>query len=388
MTPITKCRISGSANLIPILNLGHQAMTGIFPKPGESVPSGPLELLWCPDSGLLQLGHSYDRETLFGDNYGYRSGLNAMMVRHLTEKAAQLSRYTEPGNIVLDIGSNDGTLLKAIPKDRIRVGMDPTASKFIRHYENPVVAIPDFFSAERYMAQIGFKARVVSMVACFYDLDNPVEFCREVASIMRPDGVFHIEVADAFRMIEDGVYDGICHEHACYYTMVTLVSVLNRAGFFVRDYGYNDINGGSFWVDAVLTRGHIALSVYEFTLSDLRGFELKVSRHLNELTRLCRDLVARDKTVVGYGASTKFNVVLQAAGIQLPYIADANPDKWGRVTPGTNIPIISEDEMRAMKPDYLLTGPYHFREGIMQRERALHDAGTRFIWPFPEIEVS
>lgn len=402
MTPITRDRLSGSTNLIPVLNLGHQAMTGIFPKPGESVPTGPLELLWCPDSGLLQLGHSYDRELLFGDSYGYRSGLNAMMVKHLTEKAAYLTQFCKPGDVVLDIGSNDGTLLNAMPPNRDRVGMDPTIAKFHQHYGPGVTMIPTFFSACAYLHHIPKPAKVVSMVACFYDLDDPIQFCRDVRSIMRPDGVFHIEVADARVMIEKGLYDGICHEHAVYYTPRTLARVLHAAGFRVDGMEVNSINGGSFNMTASLSdysepEGVMGRS--DFTLSDLRAFERRVGRHVEELFGLLRDLDRLGKSVVGYGASTKFNVVLQALDQRIsgggsllhdyiPCIADANPDKWGRVTPGTNIPIISEAEMRAMRPDYLLVGPYHFRAGIAERERALHDAGTRFIWPFPEIEVS
>ena len=390
MTPITRDRISGSTNLIPVLDLGDQAMTGTFPKPGESVPTGPLELLWCPDSGLLQLSQQYDAEAMFGAGYGYRSGLNAAMVKHLREKAAFLSRYADHGDVVLDIGSNDGTLLNATHPGFERVGMDPTIAKFRDYYAPGVLAIPEFFSAAEYMAQVGRKAKVVSMVACFYDLLDPVGFCCEVASILADGGVFHIEVADAEVMIARGIYDGICHEHACYYTPRVLELALRSAGFRTFYFDKNEVNGGSFNVTASLSVVAGSLTSRRFTLPDLRRFARRVERHKDELQRLLDDLAGRGKRVAGYGASTKFNVVLQYCkldSLSLGYIADVNPDKWGRVTPGSGIPIIPEDEMRADAPDYLLVGPYHFRTGIMQREQALHDAGTRFIFPFPEIEI-
>lgn len=404
MTPITACRLSGSTNLIPILDLGNQAMTGRFPRPGEGVERGPLELVWCPDSGLLQLGHTFDPAKLYGDNYGYRSGLNAAMVKHLGFRAASLARYLEPSDLVLDIGSNDGTLLGQFSGETRRVGMDPTISKFRQFYDGTdIVGVPEFFSAETF-DRLGFpKPKLITAVAMFYDLDDPVGFLREVESVLAPGGVLHIEVADARVMIASGVYDGIVHEHACYYTFETLLQTLHKAGFQSAHAGMNSVNGGSVWIDAYRATEGGKFGWLDTgspsTLSDLRQFERRVIRHSEELHRLLTDLRMRGHSIIGYGASTKFNTVLQfmektsiyrgrlSAHGCLSAIADVNPDKWGCVTPGTNIPIISEAEMRECQPDYLLVGPWHFRNGIMEREKALHDAGTRFIFHMPEIEI-
>lgn len=395
MTPITRCRLSGSTNLLPVLSLGDQAMTGVFPLPGESVPRGPLDLLFCPDSGLLQLAHKFDDSVLFGETYGYRSGLNAMMVKHLTEKAAMLAKAAglKEGDVVVDIGSNDGTFLKALPLGLTRIGVDPLAAKFGKHYYPTDYAIPECFSAESYLGH-GFPlAKLVTATAMFYDLNDPVAFCRDVERILAPGGVFHIEVADARRMIERGIYDGICHEHACYYTPITLVKTLRAARFSVIRWSINNVNGGSVWVNAMRSSeapGEDDPAEWSLTLADLRSFERRVCQHQADLRRLVSDLSRAGKSVVGYGASTKGNVLLQATWgdfTPLPYIADANPEKWGRVTPGTNIPIISEAEMREQRPDYLLVLPFHFREGIMEREKALRETGTRMIFSFPDIEV-
>ena len=194
---LESCRLGGQRNLISVLNLGEQALTGVFPPSAETpVTRGPLELLWCPDSGLLQLGHSFDPQEMYGDNYGYRSGLNASMVQHLSDKVRSLERLVQPrsDDVVLDIGSNDGTTLKAYATAGLqRVGIDPTASKWRQYYPDDIAVVPDFFSGEAYRRVTRRSARIVTSIAMLYDLDDPVGFAREVASILASDGVWHFE---------------------------------------------------------------------------------------------------------------------------------------------------------------------------------------------------
>jgi hypothetical protein len=405
---IERSRIGQSDNLITVLNLGSQELTGVFPKgPAETVTRGPLELVWDPDSGLLQLKHSYEASEMYGDNYGYRSGLNQSMVDHLSSKVAYLEKLAnlKPGDAVLDIGSNDCTLLKAYSVPQIeRVGIDPTGKKFASYYPEDVKLVPDFFSAANYATTKARPAKIITSIAMFYDLDDPVAFARQIKECLADDGLWHFEQSYMPSMLRLNSYDTICHEHLEYYSLGVVQTILDTAGMKVVDVIMNNVNGGSFAVtaakktnsgirtnDAVVNwlleqEGRMGLN----TPKPYRDFEERVFRHREDLTRLIRALRADGKTILGYGASTKGNVVLQFCGFtteDIPAIADVNPEKFGRVTPGTHIPIISEADAHKMNPDYYLVLPWHFKEGILRREKEYLNSGGKFIFPFPEIEI-
>ncbi len=403
---LKNCRLNGSSNLVSVLSLGDQALTGVFPRSSEqSVTSGPLELVWCPDSGLLQLGHSYDTSEMYGDNYGYRSGLNQSMVRHLTQKVAMLERVSglQSGDTVLDIGSNDATSLKAYSVSGLkRVGMDPTGSKFSQYYTDDITLVPDFFSADAFL-KVASKAKVVTSIAMFYDLEAPVSFAQQVAEVLAKDGIWHLEQSYMPSMLRTCSYDTICHEHLEYYSLDVLRKIMDAAGLRIISVKMNAINGGSFAVSVAHKNSPLVSDTPTIdwllgqeermglnTSRPYRDFEERVYRHRNDLTRLLKGLRAAGRRILGYGASTKGNVVLQFCGIGpdlVEAIAEVNPDKFGAVTPGTHIPIISETEARAMNPDYFLVLPWHFKEGIVQREQQFLSSGGKMIFPFPEIEI-
>jgi hypothetical protein len=405
---ITQCRISGSRNLVPVLSLGIQKLTGVFPSSSSAeLTEGPLELVWCPDSGLLQLRHSYPLDEMYGMDYGYRSGLNQSMVRHLTSKARYLQRLRtlSAGELVVDIGSNDATLLRAYEVEGLdRVGIDPTGVKFRSFYSDGISLIAEFFSAERYRAQFGDrKASIVTSIAMFYDLEAPMTFVRDVASILSEDGIWHFEQSYMPSMLRMNSYDTICHEHLEYYSLGPIVRMLDRCGLRLLDVQMNAVNGGSFAASAV-KRGSTLRSntrVIEWLLGQeermglhtprpFRQFEERVFEHRADLVRLVRSIRADGLTIAGYGASTKGNVLLQFCGFgpdDIALIAEVNPDKFGRYTPGTGIPIVSETEARAMKPDYFLVLPWHFKDGILAREAEYLSQGGRMIFPLPEIEI-
>lgn len=406
-TRISKCRVSGASDLISVLSLGRQALTGVFPRSVEErVTVGPLELLWSPSSGLLQLAHSYDAAEMYGANYGYRSGLNASMVAHLTAKIRGLEAGfgLEPGDVALDIGSNDATSLKAYrTADVKRIGVDPTGEKFRAHYDDDIALVPDFFSAETYDRATRKRAKIITSIAMFYDLEDPVAFARDVARCLAPDGVWHFEQSYMPSMLRMCSYDTICHEHIEYYSLGVVRKVLEAADLKILDVQMNAVNGGSFAVtaahrssarpsnDAVVSwlleqEERMGLG----TPRPFRDFEERVYRHREDLTRLLGALVGDGKRVLGYGASTKGNVVLQFCGIGpelVPAIAEVNEDKFGAYTPGTHIPIVSEAEARASEPDYFLVLPWHFKEGIIRREQEFLQRGGKMIFPFPEIEI-
>lgn len=405
---ISRCRVSGSNHLVSVLDLGTQALTGVFPKSAtQPVSSGPLELVWCPDSGLLQLKHSYDPSEMYGENYGYRSGLNQSMVDHLTNKVRYLERLANPtaGDVVLDIGSNDCTTLKAYSVSGLeRIGIDPTGKKFAEYYPADVQLVPDFFSAKAFRSVTDKPAKIVSSIAMFYDLEAPIQFAKEIEQVLAEDGVWHFEQSYMPSMLRLNSYDTICHEHLEYYSLGVVQKILDAANLKLIDVVMNNVNGGSFAVTAAKRSNSSLkpnLAVINWLLEQeermglntpkpFRDFEERVFRHRDDLTRLIRSLNADGKKVYGYGASTKGNVVLQFCGLtaaDIPVIAEVNTEKFGRVTPGTHIPIISEAEARQMKPDYFLVLPWHFKDGILRREKEYLAAGGKFIFPFPEIEI-
>ena len=378
-----------------------------FRAPGsDKITSGPLDLVWCPASGLLQLSHSYDFAEMYGENYGYRSGLNQAMVRHLSMKTHHLERLYSPraGDVILDIGSNDATLLKSYKTAGLqRIGIDPTAAKFKTFYGDDIALVPDFFSAAGYRRTGAKPAKIVTSIAMFYDLDDPVQFAREVHDVLADDGIWHFEQSYMPSMLRLCSYDTICHEHLEYYSLGVVAQILDRADFVVVDVQMNAVNGGSFAVTAAKRGRGLPANriVTDWILEQeerlglgtprpYRDFEERVFKHREDLRRLLHALTADGKKIVGYGASTKGNVVLQFCGItekEVIAIAEVNEDKFGAYTPGTHIPIISEAEARAMQPDYFLVLPWHFKDAIVQRESAFLASGGRMIFPFPEIEI-
>ena len=404
---ISKCRISGSSNLKTILNLGNQSLTGVFPKiSNQKITKGPLELVWCPDSGLVQLKHSYNPSEMYGLNYGYRSGLNNSMVQHLKFKVDRLTTKVKLDDldIILDIGSNDGTLLNSYNNKNIhRIGMDPTAGKFRQYYDENILVIEDFFSKDKFFESSKNKAKIITSIAMFYDLEDPSTFVQEISEVLTDDGIWHFEQSYLPTMLRMNSYDTVCHEHIEYYSLSVIYKLLAKHNLRIIDVELNSVNGGSFAVTAVkenslyLGNGEIVNWLLEQedrmglnTLRPYQAFAKRVSQHREDLRNLIIGIRNAGKSVVGYGASTKGNVLLQFCELgpsEISCIAEVNPEKFGAYTPGSNIPILSEKEVRAKKPDYMLVLPWHFRDGILQREKEFLKSGGRLIFPLPEIEI-
>lgn len=411
---IFECRICGNPNLQSLLDLGTQALSGVFPKSRDDVvPVAPLHLVKCAEDevenacGLAQLKHSYNPNALYSLNYGYRSGLNASMVAHLQSKAEKIRRTVSlpRGSLVLDIGSNDCTLLRAMDQPEIDlVGIDPTGEKFKQFYPPHIQLIPDFFSASRFRREFGQrKAKVITSIAMFYDLERPLKFMREIAEILADDGIWVFEQSYLPSMLDMNSYDTICQEHLEYYSLKQVKYMTDRAGLKILEIELNNINGGSFSVVAAQTASafpqneeRVTEMLGEESRRGLRGLKIydrfreRVFQHREELRRVVYNSVESGQKLLGYGASTKGNVILQFCGFgpkEVPFIAEVNPDKFGCFTPQTLIPIISEEEARAMKPDGFLVLPWHFRDHILSRERSFLESGGKLIFPLPEPEI-
>jgi len=305
--------------------------------------------------------------------------------------------------VIVDIGSNDATFLKAFRSDARRIGVDPTGSKFGEHYDG-VELVPEFFSAEVVEPTLnGMRPRLVTSIAMFYDLESPKAFVRDVERILADDGVWHFEQSYMPSMLRTTAYDTICHEHLEFYSFEVVKHLLESCGMKVLEVEMNDVNGGSFAVSASkrhaphtpnypvidwLLRQEAEMGLN--TPAPFREFERKVFEHRAQLLELIEAIVGSGKTILGYGASTKGNVLLQFCNITeelIPAIAEINPDKFGCFTPGTEIPIISEKEAAAMQPDYYLVLPWHFKHSIVQRERDFRLRGGKLIFPLPEIAI-
>lgn len=406
---VDQCRICGSQELVQILNLGEQALTGVFPKSvTQHVPIGPLELVKCGDGcGLVQLHHSYSADEMYGDNYGYRSGLNNSMVKHLHRRVEEARSRVElnAGDIVLDIGSNDCTTLRAYGDNGYKLlGIDPSGSKFQEYYPEYATLVPDFFNKETFQSQCGNeKAKIVTSIAMFYDLEDPTEFMRDVYSCLDNEGIWIFEQSYLPLMVERNAYDTVCHEHVSYYGLKQIKWMTDRVGFKILDVELNDINGGSFCVTVAKSGSkHVANTsrVEELLQQEhddgYNGWEVynefrdRVFEHRDDLKSLLRKLNAAGNHVCGYGASTKGNVVLQFCDIttkEIAGIAEVNQEKYGAFTPYNYIPIASEADIKAEYPDYMMVLPWHFRDNILKREQAYLAAGGNLIFPLPELEV-
>lgn len=405
---INKCRICGNTQLECVLDLGEQMLTGVFPRAKDAkVTTGPLRLVKCTGSdqvcGLLQMEHSYDLVEMYGENYGYRSGLNASMVAHLHDKVRKILNRVDlrAGDLVVDIGSNDSTTLQAYPSvGPILVGIDPTGVKFHSYYPQHIGLIPDFFSAalvqERFPEK---KARVVTSFSMFYDLETPMAFMQEVHDVLADDGVWVFEQSYMPTMLDTNSYDTVCHEHLEFYALRQIKWMADRVGFKILDVEFNDVNGGSFSITVAKALGNqeVIPAVQKIldderikgleTLAPYRAFAERAASTKRDLLAFIKTARAEGKTVAALGASTKGNVLLQYCGLteaDVTFVGEVNTEKFGCFTPGTWIPIIPEVELLAKKPDYVLVLPWHFRRFFVENKKF---SGMSLVFPLPYVEV-
>lgn len=412
--PTDHCRICGSEDLEPVISLGKQYIASIFV--GNDIPAiieqpYPLELVRCSGKnacGLVQLKHSINPNVMYND-YGYRSGTNELMRENLRGIVRKIESIVtlKAGDIVLDIGCNDGTLLESFKEEElVRVGIDPAENVIQAAIQKGFLGITDYFSHAAFARVFpDKKARVVTSIAMFYDLEDPSSFIKDVSDIMTDDGLWVIELSYLPTMLAKRAFDTICHEHLEYYGLRQIEWMLERNGLRVHEVEFNDVNGGSF---RLFIRKEIfgpPSSQQEKALQQLRQketdlglmseqpykkFREETENIRQEISDLLRKIKRDGKSVHVYGASTKGNTILQYCGIDsriISYAADRNPEKWGRHTLGTNIPIISEEESRKMKPDYYLVLPWHFFSNFIHREEKFLKEGGRFILPLPEVQV-
>ena len=401
---INNCRTCNSKELTEVFNLGNQKLTGVFLENEEDLQSGQVSLVFCEKCSLLQMKQTYNSDLMYGDSYGYRTGLNNSMVTHVQEKYKLLEKkYLNLNSVIVDIGSNDSTGLKSYDQlSHKLVGIDPTAKKFLNYYDTNITVIPNFFSANKYFEVLNRSADLVTSLSMFYDLPDPIGFAKDVETILSNNGIWHLEQSYAPTMVKNLAYDTICQEHVEFYTLKSLLFIMNSADLKIIDLSFNNINGGSI----ALTVAKKNSKYYESELISpileieneldvnssayYKDFFVNSREHAGMIKNLLVKLKKSGKKIFGYGASTKGNVFLQFADINsdlIDCIVEVNQDKYGKVTPGSKIPIISEKEGEKLKPDYYLVLPWHFKESIISRSTDILNRGAKFIFPNPTIEI-
>ena len=404
---MSTCRLNSDSPLINVVDLGTHSLCGNFPASrSEQIGRFPLSLGLSTQTGLLQLTESPSLEDMYGMNYGYRSSLNKSMVAHLSSKVEYLMTFIDDKMplTVLDIGSNDGTLLSFYPKSFTKIGIDPTIKKFKEYYNDDIITCSEFFTSSTFSkVSPSNKADIITSISMFYDLPDPVDFVSQVKDVLSKNGIWHFEQSYMPSMLRTNSYDTICHEHLEYYSLQVVQDILAKCNMRIIDVSFNSINGGSFAVTAshddskydsnrplidwmLSMENRMKLN----TPTPYRLFEDKAYAHKQDLSELLKSLNMSHQTVAGYGASTKGNVILQFCELTTDLIfgiAEVNPDKYNKFTPGQYIPIHSEEDIKSQNPDYMLVLPWHFRNSIIQREQDFLRNGGKLIFPLPEIEI-
>lgn len=398
------CRSCESKKLVDIISFGKIYLSD-FVTDNTKPAKAPLSLIMCRNCFLLQLKHTTPQSLLYTEHYGYKSGINQTMQTELkgiaTECLARVDKAPKELTVV-DIGANDGTLLKSYPKSVERIAVEPIKKLAKICKENADVVINDFFNYEAYEKKLGDKkADIVTVISSFYDMEEPNVFINDVKKVLKEDGILIIQQNYLVKMLTQNAFDNVVHEHLEYYSLLSLQNLLKRHGLEVFDLELRELNGGSFRT-YICAEGQrpISVAVYEqMQLEKMISLHRKkiytdfakgIRAVKKEVYDFVKTQVKDGKKVYVYGASTRGNTLLQYFDLDHKLIAKAverNPEKWGKKIASVGIPIISEEQAREEKPDYMLVLPWFFKDEFLKREKAYLKSGGHFIFPLPRMEI-
>ena len=396
-----KCKNCNKRNLIKIVKIGKQPLSGFFyKKKKKNLKKFSLDLFKCSDCDLVQLNNKVKISKMYGAHYGYQTSISKLMIDHLKEKAQRLkkSKIIQKQNKILDIGSNDASFLRLIGNNFDLYGIDPSAKKFKKYYKG-IKLIPNFFSKKNVIKSIknpDIKFDLISSFAIFYDVENPNSFCEDIHSLLNDDGIWICEFSYLPLMLKNLTFDQICHEHLMYYSLSVFDKILKKNNLRIIDVKLNEINGGS--IEVIISKNTSKRASRLKLINQLKNDEKKINKNSYKnfsirVSKVKNDLnffVRKNKSIIGYGASTKGNVILNLSKLdekRIKYICDENKKKHGKFTPGSNIKIISKDEMRKMKPKYLLVLIWSFRPEIIKQELNFLKRGGSLIFYLPKFHI-
>lgn len=376
-----------------------------FVKSNQKPKSFPLQLILCKNCFLVQLDYTAPAKYLYTERYGYKSGINQTMQNELKEIAQESFKKINRnrGDItVVDIGANDGTLLKFYSKNVFKIGVEPIKKLAKECRKNADWVLNDFFNYESFHNKFkDKKADIITAISCFYDMEKPNKFIEDVKKILKNDGIFIIQQNYLVSMLDQNAFDNIVHEHLEYYSLLSLNNLLDRHGLEVFDVKFRDLNGGSFRT-YIGFKGERKISVAVKNLEkkekrlDLnkkkiyKDFAARIIDNRKKLFNFIKQKNKEGKVIYLYGASTRGNTLLQFFELNrklIKFAVERNPEKWGKKIASVGIPIISEDQARKDKPDYMLVLPWFFKEEFLKRERSYLESGGHFIFPLPNLKV-
>lgn len=396
-----KCKNCKKNSLKKIVKIGKQPLSGFFySKKKKNLKKYSLDLFKCSNCDLVQLNNSANIKKMYGRHYGYKTSVSKMMVAHLREKVKRLKKrkiLKSKGN-VLDIGSNDASFLKLLGKNYNSYGIDPSADKFKREYRG-MKLITKFFSKKNILLHSknkNLKFDLISSFAIFYDVENPNSFCKDIEILLKDDGVWLCEFSYLPLMLKNLTFDQICHEHVMYYTFSVFEKILINNGLKVIDIKLNEINGGS--IEVLIAKNTSRRIVNKKLISKIKNDEKNItdkafhnfSKRIKKVKNDLLNFVNNNYPIMGYGASTKGNIVLNYSNLnsnKINYICDANKHKFGKYTPGSNIEIISKEKMRIKNPKYLLVLIWSFRSEIIKQELKYIYKGGNLIFHLPKFHI-
>ena len=401
------CRNCYSKKLKKIVSIGNQPISSKFNNTKKNNEKKyPLDLYKCKDCHLIQLGKTAPISQMYGSSYGYRSGISKLMISQLKTKYTSIKKIKKNCNRVLDIGSNDGTFLNFFSQKKFNVGIDPSIKKFRKYYNKKTFTINNYFSKKniskffKFKNNLKLKFDIISSFAIFYDIEKPNKFCKDINSLLDDKGIWILEFSYLPLMLKNLTFDQICHEHVTYYSLKIFQKIAKKNNLKIIDAKLNEINGGSIEIICAKNESNFKVpknkiknilnDESKITAASFKRFNSRIKKIKSDTTNFIKYNNDEKKKIIGYGASTKGNVVLNYCHISnkdIPYICDANKFKFNKFTPGTNIKIIPKNKIRVIKPNYLLVLIWPFRKEVINQEIKFIKNGGSLIFLLPKFHI-